>query len=222
MLELFGVALLLAGTVAVVADVAGHSGPAPAHPVTGTSAPNAVSARPSSASAAVPKALGPGNPAEVETGSRIVIPAIGVDSSIVRLGLNPDGTLEVPVSFAVAGWWSGGPYPGDPGPAVVVGHVSSSQGPGVFYRLHELHVGDTVTVTRPDGGRAVFSVTSLEEVSKRAFPTAQVYGPTAGAQLRLITCDGGFNRATGHFVDNLIVFGSLVDPAATGAAHPVQ
>jgi sortase (surface protein transpeptidase) len=155
-------------------------------------------------------AIGSGGGNEAPVGGRIVIPAIGVDASIVRLGLNSDGTLEVPVSFATAGWWSGGPYPGNPGPAVVVGHVSSQQGPGVFYRLHDLRVGDAVTVTGPAGGGAVFVVTSLEEVSKRAFPTAQVYGPVSGAQLRLITCDGAFNQATGHFVDNLIVFGSLV------------
>jgi sortase (surface protein transpeptidase) len=116
----------------------------------------------------------------------------------------------VPVGFTTAGWWSGGPFPGDAGPAVVVGHVSSRRGPGVFYRLHDLRVGDAITVTRPAGGAAVFSVTSLEEVSKRAFPTAQVYGPVAGSQLRLITCDGAFNPVTGHFVDNLIVFATRV------------
>ncbi len=199
-LELLGACLLVAGAVVGLGQVVGHSG----RPATG--APTSVPTHASPGSGAAPVAMGPATGAEVAVGSRIVIPSIGVDASIVRLGLNADGTLEVPVDFATAGWWSGGPYPGDPGPAVVVGHVSSVQGPGVFYRLHELRAGDTVTVTRPDGGQAVFRVTSLEEVSKRAFPTTQVYGPVSGPQLRLITCDGAFDQATGHFVDNLIVF----------------
>lgn len=205
MLEVVGALLLVAGLVAGSIVVVGHS-----DKTTGTGEPTSVPAGSPSTHPAAPVARGSGAGAEVAVGSRIVIPAIGVDAPIVRLGLNPDGTLEVPDNFATAGWWSGGPYPGDPGPAVVVGHVSSREGPGVFYRLHDLQVGDAVTVTRPAGGQAVFKVTSLEEVSKRAFPTAQVYGPVADPQLRLITCDGAFDPVTGHFVDNLIVFGTLV------------
>jgi sortase (surface protein transpeptidase) len=208
LLELIGASLLLAGTAVVLVEVVGHSDRSPV-PTSAPSAPPAIPVHSAPPSAAAPSAVGSGVGNEVAAGIRIVIPAIGVDASIVRLGLNPDGTLEVPVDFATAGWWSGGPYPGDPGPAVVVGHVSSTQGPGVFYRLHDLRVGDAVTVTRASGGQAAFRVTSLEEVSKRAFPTSQVYGPVSGSQLRLITCDGAFDPGTGHFVDNLIVFGTL-------------
>lgn len=145
---------------------------------------------------------------------RVLIPAIAVDAPVVNLGLNADGTLQVPTNFSDAGWWSGGPFPGDPGPAVVVGHVSSIYGPGVFFRLDELVAGDSVIVTRPDGRRVIFRVTRLLEVAKSSFPTGLVYGHVAGRQLRLITCGGPFNSATGHFIDNFIVFASFVRSSA--------
>jgi hypothetical protein len=139
-----------------------------------------------------------------------MIPAIGVDAPMMKLGLNRDGTLQVPTVFAYAGWWSGGPFPGDPGPAVVVGHVSSRAGPGVFYRLRELAPGEVVKISRPGGGVATFRTTRRMEVSKSRFPSELVYGPVQGAQLRLVTCGGAFDSSTGHFVDNVIVFATLV------------
>lgn len=145
----------------------------------------------------------------IQKGVRITIPSIGVDASVVSLGLNPDGTLQVPSNFSQAGWWSGGPFPGQPGPAVVVGHVSSVAGPGVFYRLGLLKAGSLVTVSQPSGASATFSVTRVIEVSKSDFPTQLVYGPVTDPQLRLITCGGSFNSSTGHFDDNLIVFANL-------------
>ena len=110
---------------------------------------------------------------------RIEIPSIGVRAPIIRLGLNPDRTLEVPTDFGDAGWWSGGPRPGEPGPAVIVGHVDSYTGPAVFFRLRELRPHDTIVVVRRDGTRARFSAIGSEQYPKDHFPTARVYGATA-------------------------------------------
>jgi Sortase domain len=137
---------------------------------------------------------------------RIEIPAIGVRAPIILLGLNPDRSLEVPEDFDDTGWWSGGSRPGETGPAVIVGHVDSRTGPAVFYRLHELRRGDEVVVVRRDGSRARFTVLGSERYPKDEFPTARVYGRTDGPTLRLITCGGGFDSSTGHYVDNTIVY----------------
>jgi hypothetical protein len=137
---------------------------------------------------------------------RIEIPGIGVKAPIIRLGLNPDKTLEVPKDFGDTGWWSGGPRPGEPGPAVIAGHVDSYTGPAVFYRLSELRPQDTVIVVRRDGTRGRFSVVGSARYPKSDFPTQRVYGATSGPTLRLITCGGAFDRSTGHYVDNTVVF----------------
>lgn len=139
---------------------------------------------------------------------RIQIPAIGVDSDLMDLGLDPDGTLEVPPDGFPAGWYTGAPTPGELGPAVIAGHVSW-RGPGVFYDLHRLSVGDQVTVSRADGTAAVFRVTRVEQYPKEAFPTQEVYGDIDHAGLRLITCGGVFNRRTGSHDDNIVVFAEL-------------
>lgn len=139
----------------------------------------------------------------------IRIPAIGVTSPLISLGLNPDNTLEVPADFSVAGWYRYRPVPGEPGPAVIAGHVDSRVGPAVFYRLKELPPGAIVEVDRSDGSTAVFTVTGTEEHDKDAFPTERVYGPTAGAELRVITCGGTFDWSTRHYNDNIIVFATL-------------
>jgi sortase (surface protein transpeptidase) len=136
----------------------------------------------------------------------IGIPAIGVSSHVIPLGLRPDGSLQTPSDFGVAGWWSGGPAPGAVGAAVIVGHVDSKAGPAVFFRLRDLKPGDMVWVTRGDGTRVSFVVRRLEQVSKAHFPSKEVYGPQPYAALRLITCGGAFDRSTGHYVDNIIVF----------------
>jgi LPXTG-site transpeptidase (sortase) family protein len=140
---------------------------------------------------------------------RVAIPQIGVNAPMLKLGLNGDGSLQVPADIRVTGWWAGGPFPGDRGPAVVVGHVDSRGGPGVFYRLKSLRRGDSVFVSRPDGKVAAFVVDSMTVVSKDDFPTSRVYGPVGRAELRLITCGGPFDSSTGHYVDNIIVFAHL-------------
>lgn len=151
------------------------------------------------ASAAVPKG----------TPCRIAIERIGVDAPIIRLGLNRDGTLEVPTNFSQAGWWSGGTVPGKRGPAVIVGHVDSKSGPAVFYRLRELHPGDVVKVWRAGMPAVEFEVIASGRWPKAAFPTDLVYGELSYPGLRLVTCGGAFDGSTGHYVDNVIVFGRL-------------
>lgn len=139
----------------------------------------------------------------------IEIRAIGVRARVIPLGLNPDRTLEVPSDFRETGWWTGGARPGEHGPAVIAGHVDSTSGPGVFYELSDLDPGDAIVVARRDGSRVRFTVQRSERYAKASFPTARVYGRTPGPTLRLITCSGDFDRSTGHYLDNTVVFAAL-------------
>ena len=141
---------------------------------------------------------------------RISIPAIGVRAAVIPLRLNRDHTLQVPRNFAQTGWFYGGPEPGESGAAVVAGHVDSKRGPAVFYRLRALMRGDKIRITTADGTIVRFVVTGSKAVKKRRFPTELVYKNTPGPTLRLITCDGAFDRSTGHYVDNYIVFAKLL------------
>jgi LPXTG-site transpeptidase (sortase) family protein len=140
---------------------------------------------------------------------RIRIPAIGVSAPFVRLGLNRDRTLQVPRRTDAVGWFVGGPEPGEVGAAVIAGHVDSRSGPAVFYHLRALRRGDRIGVELAGGARASFVVTGTKQVEKRSFPERQVYRRTAEPTLRLITCDGRFDRSTRHYVDNFIVFARL-------------
>jgi Sortase domain len=140
---------------------------------------------------------------------RIRIEAIGASAPIDPLGLNADGTLQVPTDFNRAGYYTGRPTPGAIGPAIIVAHVDSEAGPAVFYRLRDLKPGDEVAVTRADQSEVVFVVDRLEQHPKNAFPTKDVYGPTPDATLRLITCGGSFDRSARHYRDNLIAFAHL-------------
>ena len=137
---------------------------------------------------------------------RIRIPAIGVSAPVVPLGLNPDRTLEVPQKWGNTGWYTGGPEPGERGPAVIAGHVDSTSGPAVFYRLGELHRGARIHVRRADGSVAGFRVQGVERWPKDRFPTRRVYHSTRASTLRLITCGGSFDSSTGHYLDNTIVY----------------
>jgi hypothetical protein len=140
----------------------------------------------------------------------LTIPLVGVQTPLIKLGLTPDGALEVPSSTTVAGWYDGGPRPGDIGPAVIVGHLDSLTGPGVFYRLSELHPGNRVFVLRADRTTVAFRVTAVRAYLKDHFPTHDVYGPTPDAELRLITCGGNFDTATGHYLSNVVVYATEV------------
>jgi sortase (surface protein transpeptidase) len=139
----------------------------------------------------------------------VSIPSVGIGSPLIPLGLNPDNTLEVPKDFAVAGWYTGRPVPGEFGPSIIAGHVDSKRGPAVFYHLGDVQPGAIVEVARSDGTVARFTVVAKEEHDKDAFPTDHVYGPTDSPELRLITCGGTFDRNIGHYNDNIIVFAEL-------------
>ena len=128
------------------------------------------------------------------------------------LGLRADGSLEVPPSGFPAGWYSGGPTPGELGPAIIAGHIDWN-GPGVFFRLRDLKPGDHVTITRADGSKPVFRITRVAQFPKNKFPTNLVYGNIDHAGLRLITCGGSFNNQTGHYEDDIVAFADLITPA---------
>lgn len=138
------------------------------------------------------------------------IPDVAIQTPLIQVGLNTDNTLEVPASYEVAGWYKFSPTPGEIGPAVIVGHVDSYRGPAVFWRLSELLPGQIIEVTRQDGSVAKFSVTDVKQFDQNAFPSQEVYGNIDYAGLRLITCGGTFNRATGNYSHNTVVYAKLV------------
>ena len=136
---------------------------------------------------------------------RVRVPAIGVDSGLLRLGTDAAGALVPPDDVTRAGWFADGAVPGDVGPAVVAGHVDSVDGPAVFSRLRELAPGHEVFVDRADGTTARFAVTGVGRYPKSDFPTEAVYGPTPRAELRLVTCGGEFDRSARSYLDNVVV-----------------
>ncbi len=141
---------------------------------------------------------------------RLVIPAIGVRTKLIRLGITGQGTLQVPKRAAVAGWFTGSPRPGGIGASIIAGHIDSYTGPGVFFRLRDLHRGQKVYVTRANGSVATFQITSVRMYAKDRFPTAAVYGPVPDAELRLITCGGQFDHTTGSYLSNVVAYAVLV------------
>jgi sortase (surface protein transpeptidase) len=144
----------------------------------------------------------------------VSVPAIGINSPLIELGRNPDGTVEVPSlddPDSTPGWYRNSPSPGTLGPAIILGHVDSRAfGPGVFYSLQNLQPSDIIDVARADGTIAEFSIDSVETVQKSDFPTLRVYGNLDHAGLRLITCGGEFDPAASSYESNIIVFASLV------------
>ncbi|MFI8082111.1 class F sortase [Kitasatospora sp. NPDC086009] len=147
--------------------------------------------------------------------TRLVVPSAGVDAPVSGLGLNPDGTVEVPSADRAdeVGWYRNGPTPGETGPAVLIGHYDTVHGPAVFAGLPKLRPGDLVQVRRADGSTVEFRVRSLLQAGKDRFPTETVYGNTSAPELRLITC-GGRIGSDGHWTDNIIVLADLVPPGA--------
>ena len=139
----------------------------------------------------------------------LTIPAIGVKAPIVNLGLNRDGTLQVPSTTTMVGWYTNSPRPGATGAAVIAGHVDSRTGPGVFFWLRSMRRGQRIYVRRADGTLAVFTVTAVRSYAKVRFPTAMVYGPVPDAELRLITCGGTFDYARRSYLSNVIVYARL-------------
>jgi len=136
---------------------------------------------------------------------RLRIPSLGVDTRLQRLGLAADGTIAAPTRWETAGWYGKGPRPGQPGPAIIVGHVDSRSGPAVFFRLAQVSPGAAVLVDRADGSTASFRVSGRQQVAKSQFPADLVYSPQLQTVLRLVTCGGVFDTAAGHYRDNIIV-----------------
>ncbi|MEU0405331.1 class F sortase [Streptomyces sp. NPDC006197] len=176
---------------------------------TGAATPPAHISRATATPPAAPKAAV--RPMARSLPVRVRVPAAGVDAgSVLSLGLNTDGTVQVP-SVADAeriGWYDKGVTPGETGPAVLIGHFDTARGPAVLKNVSRVRVGDEITVTRADGTTAVFRVRELEQVDKDAFPTAKVYGNTTRPELRLVTCGG--ELVDGHRPDNIIVYAELV------------
>lgn len=133
------------------------------------------------------------------------IPSIGVATRLVRLGLQADGTVEVPLDPDDAGWYRLGPAPGVSGSAVILGHVDSTTGPAVFYRLRELRAGNRIEVARRDGTVVRFAVRSIETYANADFPAADVYRNDGAPTLTLVTCGGAYNKAKGGYQANVVV-----------------
>ena len=198
-----------AGLVVIVGGTAGlllarHPAPALRPVAAGAAAlpvpTGPIVAPPPSAAARVPRPVS------------LTIPLIKVKTNLITLGLAADGSMQVPPlsAAAIAGWFTGSPRPGAVGSSIIVGHIDNKEHHGVFYRLSELERGDDVFVKRADGTTAEFRVTEVQRYLKDHFPTQTVYGPTPDAELRLITCGGAFDSATGHYLSNIVVYATQV------------
>lgn len=198
------VVLALAGITVVIIGVN-----SPQQPPTASAA-----AAGSTKSSAIPTSKAPAPPTlPASTPTHIDVPAIGINSNMLQLGSNPDGTLQVPPleKDSQAGWFTGSRTPGQLGPSIILGHIDSVEyGPGVFYKLAALKPADQVSITRSDGTVAVFSITKVAQYPKKHFPTIKVYGNTDDAALRLITCGGTFDPTARSYEDNIIAFASLI------------
>lgn len=159
----------------------------------------------------IPGPVPPARPRPVAVPVAVRAPAAGIDARLVPVGKTADGELAVP-PFGQAGWYDLGPRPGQPGRAVLAGHVDSVSGPDVFFGLRDLRPGDAIEVALADGGTLTFRVEGLEEIAKDQLPTERVFGSSDAEELRLVTCGGEFDRASGHYTANVIVYARL-DPA---------
>ena len=176
----------------------------PASPAGSTNAPEQTGTVAAEESAAADPAPPSAKPV------RLSIPRIEVSTRVMRLGLEKDGTVEVPENAALAGWFRRGPPPGAPGSSVILGHVDSLTGPAVFYRLRELQPGDLMTVTLDDGKVVRFRVHSVETYANEDFPAQKVYGKQGRSQLNLVTCGGDYDASQGGYQSNVVVNARLV------------
>lgn len=188
----------------VTASTTTSTSPAVTTPAAGTVAPS----RSPGAAVPGPTAAAPVSTPRGQRPATVSIPAIGVDAPVTELGIADDGTIEVPDVPAETGWLDTTPAPGQQGPAVVAGHVDSTTGPAVFYRLSDLVAGDEITVTAHDGTTARFTVDGVRTYAQDDFPTDEVYGPVPGPALRLITCGGDYDRSAGGYQSNVVVYAS--------------
>ena len=197
---------LLAAGVLVVALAGCSDAPPAAAPATATSptpSPSAAASEPAfTAVREVARAALP---------VRLRIPSLGVDAPVGPVGKAADGTVEVPTRWEDVGWYDGGARPGEDGPAVLLGHVDSKAGPAVFARLPQAPPGTVVEVVGDDGAVSRWRVERTDQHPKTRFPTEAVYLPGLRPELRLVTCGGAFDRTTGHYVDNVVVYASPVE-----------
>lgn len=147
----------------------------------------------------------PPAPAQVARPATIEVPAIDVDAEVVPVGLRDDGAMEVP-DQGLAGWYEPGPRPGAAGPAVIAAHVDSRSGPDVFFRLRQVRAGDGIAVTDVNGAPHRFVVVGVEQIPKDALPVERIWTDDEDPLLRLVTCGGDFDRSSGHYRDNIIVY----------------
>ncbi|MFI7358566.1 class F sortase [Streptomyces avidinii] len=197
-----GAPALLAALLAVLLCGCSASTPAEANTPATASASASASASADSLAPSVP--------------DRVRIPDIGVDAPLDSVGLDPAGVMREPdlAEPRDAAWYEDGPTPGEPGAAVVVGHMDTPQAPrAVFFDLGKLTRNERIEVHRADGTTAVFTVDAVDTYKKDAFPTDKVYGDTHGrAELRLITC-GGNLTPDWHWDANVVVFAHLTATA---------
>lgn len=160
-----------------------------------------------------PAGFGSPTPLASSAPTRVTVPSISAESSLVATGLKQDGSLEVPpVSEPMqASWFDQSPTPGEVGPSIVLGHVNGGGQPGIFANLDDVVSGAQVFVDRADGQRAVFEVSRVETIPKDSFPTDAVYNDTANPQLRLITCGGGYDPNARSYRSNVIVYADFVE-----------
>ncbi|GAA4095126.1 class F sortase [Nonomuraea soli] len=153
----------------------------------------------------------PAAPMQPSTPTRLVIKRLGIDAPVEDVGMDREGFIETPPisNKNLVGWYRHGPTAGENGPAVMLGHKDTRTGSAVFSRVGEIKYGDVIEVKRRDGTTAVFTVGGVEQVGKKVFPTQRVYGDQTNAQLHLITCGGTYNRNTGHYTDNIIVYATM-------------
>jgi Sortase domain len=196
-----GIGLVLAGSGAAGLLMGSHRGYVP---------PRIAPAKPVLAPVGRPQTPVPQRSARVSAPVSLTIPAIGVRTRLIRLGITKSGALQVPANTTVAGWYTRSPPPGAVGSSVIVGHVDSLTGPGIFYRLHLLGPRNLIYVRQRDGRLAVFRVNSVHQYTKRGFPTVKVYGPAPTPQLRLITCGGTFDVQTGRYLSNIVVYATML------------
>jgi hypothetical protein len=140
----------------------------------------------------------------------LLIPALGIHIRVGRLGLQPDGEVEVPETTHTVGWFDRGVTPGQVGSAVILGHVDSYLGPGIFFELKTLKADDLITVILADGTVTRFRVTKVLQFAKTSFPDELVFGSHGARSLQLVTCGGPFDESTGHYLANVVVFSHLV------------
>ncbi|MGP3914187.1 class F sortase [Nonomuraea sp. 10N515B] len=155
--------------------------------------------------------INPAPPMMPSTPVRIVVKRLGINAPIRSVGLAKDGTIQVPPpdNPNLVGWYRNMSTPGEAGPAVLLGHKDTRTRSAVFSALFQIKNGDIIEVKRQDRTTAVFTVGGVEQANKKTFPTQRVYGPQDNAQLHLITCGGTYDRRTGHYTDNIIVYATM-------------